>query len=64
MSDPRKFFEPESEKFDIGLQPLVSIAISLKRIADALNETNEYGEGAAKAIGGNIARAMSGSWSP
>ena len=36
----------------------VSIAISLKRIADMMSEVNEYGEGPAAAIGGNIARAF------
>ena len=35
-----------------------SIAISLKRIADALEVQNEYGEGPAEAIGGNIKRAL------
>ena len=37
---------------------LASIAVSLKRIADALHETNEYGEGPAAAISGSIKRAM------
>lgn len=37
---------------------LMSIAVSLKRIADAMSETNEYGEGPAAAIGGNIARSL------
>lgn len=36
----------------------MSIAISLKRIADAMTETNEYGEGTAAAVGGNLRRAM------
>lgn len=57
-------FEPGSEQFDQSIQPLVSIAISLKRIADALNETNEYGEGPAAAIGGHIARSLSAGWKP
>lgn len=29
-------FEAGSNNFDVGLQPLVSIALSLKRIADCL----------------------------
>lgn len=37
---------------------LVSIAISLKRIADAMDEKNEYGEGPAAAIGGAITRSL------
>lgn len=37
---------------------LTSIAISLKRIADALSEKNEYGEGPAAAIGGSIKRGL------
>lgn len=37
----------------------VSIAISLKRIADAMTgPTNEWGETMAEAVGGNIRRAM------
>ena len=39
---------------------LFSIAMSLKRIADALNERNEYGEGPAAAIGAGIERALRG----
>lgn len=46
-------FEAGSEQFDQEIQPVVSIAISLKRIADAISETNEYGEGPAAAIGGH-----------
>jgi hypothetical protein len=37
---------------------LVSIAISLKRIADMMGEVNEYGEGPAAAIGGALARNL------
>ena len=36
----------------------LSIAISLKRIADAMTETNEFGENTAEAVGGHIRRAM------
>lgn len=36
----------------------ISSAVSLKRIADAMSETNEYGEGPAAAIGAGIARAL------
>lgn len=41
---------------------LISIAISLKRIADGFTDTNEYGESGAAAIGGNIRRAITGNW--
>ena len=51
-------FEAGSEQFDRDLQPIVSIAYSLKRIADMLSVRNEYGEGPAEAIGGNIVRAL------
>lgn len=37
---------------------LTSIAISLKRIADVLNETNEYGEKGIAAIAGSIYRGL------
>lgn len=37
---------------------IFSIAISLKRIADAMDERNEYGEGPAAAIGAGIARSL------
>ncbi len=58
--------EPGGERLDCGLsmterqnvKSLRSIAISLKRIADALHVTNEYGEGPAEAIGAGIARAL------
>ncbi len=63
---PRELLEPEApgdarhttdtEEFDAA--SLRSIAISLKRIADALNETNEYGEGPAAAVGAGLARAL------
>jgi hypothetical protein len=59
-------FEPDSDKFDQGLQPLVSIAISLKRIADALGgglftaPINSYGEGIGDAIQGQIIRGNNG----
>lgn len=57
-------FEAGSANFDNQYKALASIAISLKRIADAMHETNAYGEGPAAAIGGNIARALSESWRP
>ena len=53
-----ELFEVGSEQFDREIQPLVSIAYSLKRIADLLSVRNEYGEAPAEAIGGNIARAL------
>lgn len=37
---------------------LLSIAISLKRIADAMQEPNEYGEIGGAAIAGAIARSL------
>jgi hypothetical protein len=37
---------------------LVSIAISMKRIADALSEPNEYGEIGGAAIAGSIKRGL------
>ena len=37
---------------------LASIAVSLKRIADALNEANEYGEVGSAALAGAIARGL------
>jgi len=39
---------------------LISIAISLKRIADALNEPNAYGEIGSSAIAGAIVRGLQG----
>jgi hypothetical protein len=50
------------ETFDVDYdqkEALVSIAISLKRIADALTEpVNEYGEPMTQAIPGEIRRGM------
>jgi len=37
---------------------LLSISVSLKRIADALNEPNEYGEVGSAALAGAIARGL------
>ena len=37
---------------------LFSIAVSMKRIADALNEPNEYGEVGGAAIAGSIKRGL------
>lgn len=50
--------EPGQCRGDAPEMYLRSIAISLKRIADALDEPNEYGEGPAAAIGAGIARAL------
>lgn len=36
----------------------VSIAVSLRRIADALNEPNEYGEIGSAAVAGAIVRGL------
>lgn len=47
----------ESVQYDSGLA-LVSIAISLKRIADAMQSPNEYGEVGGAAIAGAIARSL------
>jgi hypothetical protein len=54
--------EPDSGQYvlqgDDKGQALVSIAISLKRIADALNSPNEYGEVGSAAMAGAIARGL------
>lgn len=52
-------FEPEAvEHFGEEYAIQASIAISLKRIADAMTApTNEWGETMAEAVGGNIRRA-------
>jgi hypothetical protein len=39
---------------------IVSLAISLKRIADALNEPNAYGEVGSAALSGAILRGLRG----
>ena len=45
--------------FDKDIAPMVSIAISLKRIADAMTgPTNHYGETMTEAVGGEIRRAL------
>lgn len=57
-------FEPEaSVAFVTVAMPLelavqASVAISLKRIADALNSPNEYGEVGSAAVAGAIVRGM------
>lgn len=45
---------------DIQTHALVSIAMSLKRIADAMQEPNEYGEIGSAAIAGAILRGLRG----
>lgn len=50
--------EPAAKLVDYKMKARISTAISLKRIADILSETNEYGEGPAAAIGGVIARSL------
>lgn len=39
---------------------LASIAVSLKRIADAMNSPNDYGEVGSAALAGAISRALRG----
>lgn len=52
-------FEPEAvESFDKEFQLQASIAISLKRIADALTSPNEFGEVGSEAIYGAIKRGL------
>jgi len=46
------------ENGDFKGQALVSIAVSLKRIADALNEPNAYGEVGSAALAGAILRGL------
>lgn len=41
----------------LGEALAISTAISLKRIADAMTETNEYGETGSQAVGGHVKRA-------
>ncbi len=54
--------EPEAckhtEHGDDRTEVLISIAMSLKRIADALQEPNEYGEVGGAAIAGSIKRGL------
>ncbi len=59
MSEQEKFEEGaelHAAPGDIQTHALVSIAYSLKRIADAIQEPNEYGEVGGAAIAGAIAR--------
>ncbi len=60
----REKFEPGAELHaapgDVQMHALVSIAYSLKRIADAMQEPNEYGEIGGAAIAGAIARGLRG----
>lgn len=63
LNDERKAaLEPPalSEASDqiTGDHCLLSIAISMKRIADALNEPNEFGEVGSAALAGSIARGL------
>lgn len=57
--DTIKRIEPEIAMIDTGAA-LASIAISLRRIADALNSTNEYGEVGSAAFANTVKRALSG----
>lgn len=50
--------ELSAESGDVQTHMLVSIAISLKRIADAMQEPNEYGEVGGAAVAGAIARSL------
>ena len=58
----KQLLEPSSEFYadngDVQTRALVSIAFSLKRIADALQEPNEYGEIGSAAMAGAIARGL------
>jgi hypothetical protein len=51
--------EPEISMVDRDAA-LASIAISLRRIADALNEPNAYGEVGSQALANSIVRGMKG----
>lgn len=50
-------FEPDIAMTDQDAS-LTSIAISLRRIADALNSPNEYGEVGSAALAGSILRGL------
>lgn len=56
--------EPEVAKLSNHLAPeltaLFSIAVSMKRIADALNECNDYGEVGGKALARAIRDGLRG----
>ena len=47
-----------AENGDVKTHAIISIAFSLKRIADALQEPNEYGEVGGAAVAGAIARGL------
>jgi hypothetical protein len=56
-------FEPDCHQLfgapaEVHHVALASIAISLKRIADALNSPNEYGEVGSAAVAGAIVRGV------
>lgn len=50
--------EMHAENGDVQTHAIVSIAMSLKRIADALQEPNEFGEVGGAAVAGAIARGL------
>jgi hypothetical protein len=56
MENWSALLEPEANVCSGGVN--VSIAISLKRIADALTSTNEYGECGSEAIYAAIRRGL------
>lgn len=56
FEQPAEVFAKSNPAVPLSDIALASLAISLKRMADAMSETNEYGEGPAKAI----ARALRG----
>jgi hypothetical protein len=49
-----------AENGDNQTHALVSIAFSLKRIADAMQTSNEYGEVGSAALAGAISRSLRG----
>lgn len=64
MTDGENQLEPGSEFYadngDCKTHAIVSIAMSLKRIADAMQAPNEYGEIGGAAISGAILRGLRG----
>ena len=64
MTERPGTMEPGSECYadngDIKTHAIASIAMSLKRIADAMQESNEYGEVGGAAISGAILRGLRG----
>lgn len=50
--------EKGSAEEKMAAASVISIAISLKRIADAFETTNEYGEHGSAAISGSILRGL------